>query len=331
MNILVTGCYGFIGYNFINFLIKKYGNDVQIVGVDSLTSEFSKYNSVHEKRINFIEADINNISTIEHGDLKDIDTIVNFAAESHVDTSIYNPEVFLKSNIIGLSRLIKFGIDNNITNFLHVSTDEVYGSLKSNFALEDDKLNPSSPYSASKASAELIASSFSKTFGFEIKMVRPANNYGFYQQPEKLIPYSIANLLSGKQIEIYGNGKHIRHWLHVEDTCSAIDKVLQKGLPNTTYNIGSGVYLENIEVAKKILSIMNFDETMLTYIEDRPGHDFRYAVNFDSLKNLGWKPSEDFDDLLDRTISWYSSNKMWWENGFHQIVKNRKKRFSLDE
>ena len=328
MKILVTGCFGFIGYNFVSFLKNKYGKDVKIYGIDSLTNNFSKINAKNTKDLEFFKADINNISKIESKNIKKIDVIVNFAAESHVDTSIYKPNVFLKSNILGLSELMKFSIDNNIEEFIHVSTDEVYGSYERSFAKEDDYLNPSS---ASKASAELIANSFSKTFDYKIKIVRPANNYGFFQQPEKLIPFSIANLVFGNNIEIYGNGEHIRHWLHVDDTCSGIDSVLNKGKKGEVYNIGSGVYLNNSDIAKKILSYLNLGQERMIFVKDRPGHDFRYAVNFDKLKQLGWKPNENFDDLLGETIDWYISNENWWKKGFNKILKDRIKRFSLNE
>jgi dTDP-glucose 4,6-dehydratase len=331
MKILVTGCYGFIGYNFVKYLNKKYENNIEIVGIDSITNQFSKFNSKNNDNIIFRQLDINNISRLNIDIIKNIDTIVNFAAESHVDTSIYNPKVFLESNILGLAELMKFAIDNNIPNFLHVSTDEVYGSYRDDFALETSPLNPSSPYSASKASAELIASSYTKTFDYKIKTVRPANNFGKYQQPEKLIPFSIANLINGNNIEIYGDGKHVRHWLHVDDTCSAIDTIIKKGEIGNTYNIGSGVYLTNNQIATKLLSALDLNDDRLIFVKDRPGHDYRYAINFDKLSKLNWKPNEKFDSLLNDTIKWYIDNQEWWLEGFNKILENRKKRFLLDE
>lgn len=331
MKILVTGCYGFIGYNFVKYLNQKYEKSIEIIGIDSLTNPFSNYNSKNEDSINFKQLDINNISELDENTCNNIDTIVNFAAESHVDTSIYKPKVFLESNILGLAEVMKFAIDNEIPNFVHVSTDEVYGSYKNDFAVETSVLNPSSPYSASKASAELIANSYEKTFDYEIKIVRPANNFGIYQQPEKLIPFSIANLINGNNIEIYGDGKHIRHWLHVNDTCSAIDTIIEKGDIGNTYNIGSGVYLNNIQVAKSVLSALDLNEDRMTFVKDRPGHDFRYAVNFEKLSKLGWKPNQEFELLLDKIVKWYVDNQEWWQKGFNQILENRNKRFSLDE
>ena len=334
MKILITGCFGFIGYNFLNTLTKTHKNEFKIYGLDSLENIYSKTNFHEFSKSNidfeFFKIDINNISETENY-LKNLDAIVNFAAESHVDNSISNPEKFINSNVTGVAKLLKFSIKNNISKFYHVSTDEVYGSTVNNFFNENDVFNPSSPYSASKASAELIIDSFTKTYGYECLILRPANNYGIYQQPEKLIPYSISNLLSGKDIEIYGEGKNVRHWLHVDDTVSANLHLLENNYSNGIFNIGSGEYFDNLYVAKKILEALNLDLNRISHIKDRPGHDFRYAVNFNNLLNAGWSPQKKFDDEVTKITEWYKSNYEWWSKGIEEINKNRENRFNLTE
>ena len=327
MRILVTGCYGFIGFNFIRYVKSFHKNDFEIFGIDNLNNPYSKLNYQNFPLKNFYSTNINSINKV---DIKKVDCIVNFAAESHVDNSINNPNLFIKSNVLGVSNLIRFAMDKKINNFLHISTDEVYGSLTKGFATEKSSLNPSSPYSASKAGAEFIARSFSKTFDFPIKFARPANNYGPYQQPEKFIPYSIINLIKNKNIELYGNGRNIRHWLNVKDTSSAILKILIDGENNEFYNIGSGDYLTNLQVAKKVTKVMNLDNSKIEFVKDRPGHDFRYAINFDKLKSLGWKNNCNFEEELERTIAWYQNNSQWWEKGIKTIYAKRKRRFNLN-
>lgn len=327
MTVLITGCFGFIGYNFLNFLDSK---NVDFIGVDNLVSNSSKllYESYVSKDKIFI-IDISDIGQLDKLKTYNIDTIINFAAETHVDNSIFNPSSFIKSNILGLTELLTFAVKNEIPNFVHISTDEVYGSSQSKFFKEDDNFKPSSPYSASKAGAELVCNSFSNTYGANIKIVRPSNNYGPYQQPEKLIPYSIANLLNNKNIEIYGRGNHIRHWLHVEDTCSAIYDIWKKGENGEAYNIGSGEYFKNFEVASEILNSMNLPKTRLDFVDDRPGHDFRYAVNFEKITKLGWKPKKHFLNEIPKIINWYIGNSDLWKEDYTKILEKRSKRLGL--
>lgn len=327
MTVLITGCFGFIGYNFLNFLDSK---NVDFIGVDNLVSNSSKllYESYVSKDKIFI-IDISDIGQLDKLKTYNIDTIINFAAETHVDNSIFNPSSFIKSNILGLTELLTFAVKNEIPNFVHISTDEVYGSSQLKFFKEDDNFNPSSPYSASKAGAELVCNSFSNTYGTNIKIVRPSNNYGPFQQPEKLIPYSIANLLNNKNIEIYGMGNHIRHWLHVEDTCSAIYDIWKKGENGEAYNIGSGEYFKNFEVASEILNSMNLPETRLEFVDDRPGHDFRYAVNFEKITKLGWKPKKHFLNEIPKIINWYIGNSDLWNEDYTKILEKRSKRLGL--
>lgn len=330
MKFLITGCFGFIGYNFIKYIQKRYPEDINIIGIDSLESSCSvkNFDSITETQ-NFIFIK-DSISNIDQYDIEKVDVVINFAAETHVDNSIFMPEKFVDSNILGLTHLLKFAIKKEVKNFIHLSTDEIYGSTKDRFFIESDTIEPSSPYSASKASAEMICKSFTKTYGVNINMVRPGNNYGIFQQPEKMIPFSIANLSSGKNIEIYGNGQNIRHWLFVEDTASAILKIIEKETKNEIFNIGSGFYLSNLELSKKLLSLLKLSEDRLEFVEDRPGHDFRYATNFSKLMNIGWKPVADFDTELSKIVNWYISNENWWKDEYINIIQNkRKKRLKL--
>tara|TARA_B100000282_G_C31689527_1_gene470820 strand:+ start:226 stop:1218 length:993 start_codon:yes stop_codon:yes gene_type:complete len=329
MNYLITGCFGFIGFNFVKQLLNE-NKDVYVYGVDSLQNKCSVKNEQISKTFDnfeFFNLDINKINDLE---IQDIDCLINFAAESHVDNSIYNPELFIDSNVRGVSKLLKFGMQNKIKNFLHVSTDEVYGSIDKGYFDENSIFNPSSPYSASKASAELLINSYQKTYGYVVTIVRPANNYGIYQQPEKLIPFSIAKLEAGENLEIYGDGKNIRHWLSVDDTNKAILSILANGEKGEVYNIGSEFYLSNIELSKKLINIFNLKEDRISFVEDRPGHDFRYAANIDKLKNIGWRPDAIFDNELEKTVEWYLNNKQWWVDQYKNIMANKRdKRLGL--
>jgi len=330
MKLLVTGCFGFIGYNFLNLLQKKYDKELEIVGIDSLNFPTSRINHKNFRNINFdfYQIDINDIDQIP---VKGVDLVINFAAESHVDNSISKPIGFIDSNVRGVGKLLYWSLKNKVDKFIHISTDEVYGSVEQEFPSEDKSFNPSSPYSASKAAAEHICNAFSRTYGQNIIMVRPSNNYGIYQQPEKLIPYSIVNLISGKNIEIYGEGKNIRHWLHVSDTCRAIMTILEKSSENEVFNIGSGDYFDNLHIAKNLIEIFNYDNSRITFVEDRLGHDFRYAVNFDKLQSIGWQPKADFKEELEKIVYWYKNNEEWWIDSYKKTLNDRKKRNSLDQ
>lgn len=324
MNILITGCFGFIGYNFLNYLIKNYNTDFSISAIDVLKSQTSVINKnkfIEKNNLNFFEIDINNIDNLN---LNGIDVVLNFAAESHVDNSISDPLSFIDSNVRGTTSLLTWSLKNKVKQFIHISTDEVYGSYKESFPDETYSYNPSSPYSSSKASAELICKAYSNTYGMNINIIRPSNNYGIYQQPEKLIPFSIAKLINNEKIEIYGNGKNIRHWLHVDDTSSAILKVIESNSTNEVFNIGSGVYLENLAVVKKILHFFNADYSKVDYVDNRLGHDFRYAMNFEKIKKLGWLPKASFDHELEKIVFWYKNNQSWWEDTYSEVLKNRK-------
>lgn len=329
MKVLITGGCGFIGYNFVNYITSLNTESLDVIVLDSLASNTSKQNSkLLPKNVDFIYGDINEIDKYSHL-LPNTDVVFNFAAETHVDNSIFDPNAFIKSNVLGLSTLLQNCYKNEVKDFIHISTDEVYGSSKEKFFIESDPLNPSSPYSASKAAAELICNSFTKTYGYKIKIVRPANNYGIFQQPEKLIPFSIANLLNGGNVEIYGNGLNIRHWLHVDDTCEGIYTIFKKGDYGEIYNIGSDQYSSNIDLMKSLIKIMSIEEEKIIFVPDRPGHDFRYAINIEKLKGLGWRPKKDIKQDLNETVNWYISNQDWWSKSYKDIIEKRKKRLGL--
>jgi dTDP-glucose 4,6-dehydratase len=327
MNTLICGSFGFIGFNFA---IDALNKNKDVILLDSLNNRCSEINfneineSVHKVKLDINQVDIDFIKKNK------ITKIINFAAESHVDNSISNPKSFIHSNIVGFENLLRCSIQSEISEFLHISTDEVYGSYLSDFANEEFKLKPSSPYSATKASADLIGLSYRNTYGLDLKIIRPANNYGIYQQPEKLIPFSIISILNGKKIELYGDGKNIRHWLHVDDTVDGVNHVLEFGKGGEIYNIGSGEYLSNIEIAQKILSTLNleFDDNV-DFIEDRPGHDFRYAVDFSKLTDLKWKPKKNVDSEIDKVINWYKDNVDWWSNNYKKTIESRKSRLNI--
>ena len=328
MNILVTGCFGFIGYNFIKFL---EDNDLNFIGIDSLETNSAKnlFEISKNSSSSFYNLDICDLNDNDILKDKKITAIVNFAAQTHVDNSISSPELFINSNVLGVTSLLKFAMNNNIENILHISTDEVYGSIEEGFFDEVNPFKPSSPYSASKASAELICQAFNKTYDLNIKIARPANNYGMYQQPEKLIPFSIAQLLNGNNVEIYGKGQQIRHWLHVSDTVNGLFKILMDGEQNEVYNIGSEEYLKNLDLINILLDIFELDEQKITYVEDRPGHDYRYAINLDKIHNLGWKSENNIQNSIFTIVDWYIKNKDFWSDDYIKILKNRKNRLNL--
>jgi len=315
MKLLVTGGLGFIGSNFILNVISK-DPEISIVNLDD---QLFGSNILSLKRIEnsenyqFVKGNITNGELVS--ELVDkCDVIVNFAAESHVDRSISNSKPFIDSNVYGVYTILE-AVRKYDKKFVHISTDEVFGSLKSDSANENFRFNPSSPYSASKASAELLINSFFVTYGCDCLVTRCTNNYGPRQFPEKLIPKTILYAINGKKIPIYGSGENIRDWIHVSDHCEAIFQVLGNGTKGSSYNISSDNEVDNVTIIKKILSILNKSENMIEYVKDRPGHDFRYSMNSSKIKNeLGWSPKIGFDEGLNDTIKWYLENKEWWEN-----------------
>ncbi len=321
MKILVTGGAGFIGSNFIYYMLRSYP-DIQITNLDKLTYAGNLENlAIVEKdsflssRYKFIKGDIADAGLIDRIMAEGFDAIINFAAESHVDRSIEDAGIFLKTNVLGTQNLLEGLKKHKIERFIQISTDEVYGSLGSEGKFtEHSPLMPNSPYSASKASADLICRAYFRTFHLPIIITRCSNNYGPYQFPEKLIPLFITNALEDLPLPLYGDGLNIRDWIHVEDHCRAIDLVLRKGREGEIYNIGGNCEKTNLEITRIILEKLNKPETLITFVKDRPGHDRRYAISMDKIeKELGWKPTFSFEVGIEKTINWYQENSWWWQ------------------
>ncbi|AEM74862.1 dTDP-glucose 4,6-dehydratase [Caldicellulosiruptor acetigenus] len=332
MNLLVTGCAGFIGSNFVYYYLDKY-IDRKIIGLDKLTyagnlENLAKLTPEQKKRFVFIKGDITNRELIEHiFEEYEIDVVVNFAAESHVDRSIIDPHIFIKTNVLGTQTLLdvaknfwyKNGKWTDGKRFIQISTDEVYGSLgETGYFTEKTPLDPHSPYSASKAAADLIVKAYFDTYKMPVNITRCSNNYGPYQFPEKLIPLVINNCLNKKPIPVYGDGLNIRDWLYVEDHCKAIDLVIEKGGIGEIYNIGGHNERTNLEIVKMIINYLknNFDETiseeLIRFVKDRKGHDRRYAIDPSKImRELGWVPETKFEDGIVKTINWYLNNRDW--------------------
>jgi dTDP-glucose 4,6-dehydratase len=316
MKLLITGGAGFIGSNFVRSVIDNPKYE-KITVLDSLTYAGNLKNldsiSSSEKFV-FIKGDICDLGIVTEA-TKDIDVVLNFAAESHVDRSISNPYQFLNTNVLGTQTLLDAALKNKVAKFIQISTDEVYGSIDEGSWTEDWPLSPNSPYSASKASADLLVLSYYKTFGLDVSITRCSNNYGPYQFPEKVIPLFVTNLLQNKKIPIYGTGNNIRDWIYVKDHCSGIEKTIDLGKPGHIYNFGGGNEITNIELAEIILGYFQFDLYKIEYVQDRKGHDYRYSVSFEkSSTELNWKPIKDFKAGLFETIEWYKNNSNWWEN-----------------
>ena len=318
MNILVTGGAGFIGSNFLRLIFKGEFQGINRVRVlDKLTyAGVSKSldTLTGHNNFEFIRGDICDQSVVDLA-LKGIDLVVNFAAESHVDRSIVGSIDFIQTNVVGVQVLLE-GIKRNSldTRFLQISTDEVYGTIDQGSWDENCSLLPNSPYSASKASGEMIARSYFRTHGLDIVTTRCSNNYGTHHFPEKLIPLFITNLIEGRKLPLYGNGKNVRDWLHVEDHCRAIFLVAKNGLTGEVYNVGGGEELSNIEITNRILNEMGFNNSMIQFVPDRLGHDQRYSVNWNKIKNeLNYTPKIDFESGLKNTIEWYKENEDWWK------------------
>ncbi|RHW42793.1 dTDP-glucose 4,6-dehydratase [Neobacillus notoginsengisoli] len=317
--ILVTGGAGFIGGNFVQYMVNKYpAYDIYNLDLLTYAGDLTKHRNI-ESRDNyfFIKADIADPDTmIPLFDKERFDYVVHFAAESHVDRSITDPGVFVRTNVLGTQVLLEASKRIGLSKFIHVSTDEVYGELDfdpNTFFTEDTPLQPNSPYSASKASSDLLVRAYYETYGLPMNITRCSNNYGPYQFPEKLIPLTISRLLTNEKVPIYGDGKNIRDWLHVSDHCSAIDLILHEGGNGEIYNVGGYNELSNLEIVKMIMAILGKSEGFIEFVPDRLGHDKRYAINPAKLAELGWKPAYTFENGIGQTILWYLENKQWWE------------------
>lgn len=317
MKLLVTGGAGFIGSNFIHYLLEKYPG-YYIINYDKLTYAGNLENLAAIQQSNnykFVQGDILNKELLEYVvNTFEVDAIVNFAAESHVDRSITNSSEFIITNVLGTQILLEVAKKHSL-RFIQISTDEVYGSLgPTGYFTEDTPLSPNSPYSASKASSDFLVRSYHETFGLNINITRCSNNYGPYQFPEKLIPLMIINAFKGKSLPVYGDGKNIRDWLHVKDHCSAIDLVIHKGTPGEVYNIGGHNERTNMEIVEHIIETLGVSKELISFVQDRLGHDFRYAIDSEKIqRELGWKPIYSFEEGIKETISWYLKNVDWWK------------------
>ncbi|MQY75145.1 MAG: dTDP-glucose 4,6-dehydratase [Actinobacteria bacterium] len=313
---LITGGAGFIGSNFIHYIARKYP-EYRIINLDKLTyaGNLENLRDIEDNpNYKFIKGDIADRKIIDEiFKSRNIDAITNFAAESHVDRSIEDPGVFIRTDIYGTYVLLEAARKYNSKIFLQISTDEVYGSIEDGSFAEDDALKPSSPYSASKAGAEMIVRSFFKTFGTPIIITRTTNNFGPYQYPEKIIPLFVTNLIDNIKVPLYGDGMNVRDWIYVDDNCGALDLVLHKGRVGEIYNIGAGNEKPNIWITKEILKLLDKPESMIEPVEDRLGHDRRYSVDCTKLKrDLGWETQYDFEEALKKTVNWYAANEKWW-------------------
>ena len=320
--ILVTGGAGFIGGNFIHYMSLKYPND-QIVNVDALTYAGSLETCqavVKNPNYQFIKGDITDRLFIDGlFEREQFDIVINFAAETHVDRSIVNPEIFTRTNMLGTQILLDAARKYDVKRYHQVSTDEVYGELPLDrpdlLFTEETPLNPSSPYSASKAAADLLTLSYFKTFGLPITISRCSNNYGPYHFPEKLIPLMILKALNNLPLPVYGNGENVRDWLHVFDHCVAIDLILRQGQVGHIYNIGGQNERTNLEVVKAILNALQLPDSLITFVDDRPGHDLRYGIDASKLRSeLGWEPRYQFEAGIQQTVAWYLTHRQWWKN-----------------
>jgi len=315
LHILVTGGCGFIGSNFVRYVLSRYSHT--ITNLDNLTyaGNLENLKGVEkDPRYRFIKGDIAEAADMEKAFADEVDIVVNFAAESHVDRSILDPDAFIRTNISGTYTLLEMARKRGVRKFMQVSTDEVYGSLSEGKFREDTPLAPNSPYSASKASADLLAMAYYKTFKTPVVITRCSNNYGPYQFPEKLIPLLITNALGDLELPIYGDGLNVRDWIHVEDHCEAIAMVLEKGEAGNVYNVGSDNERTNIEIVKLVLDILAKPHSLIKYVKDRPGHDRRYAIDNTKIRSsLGFQPRKDFKKGMEETVRWYMENRTWWQ------------------
>jgi dTDP-glucose 4,6-dehydratase len=315
MKVLVTGGLGFIGSNFCRYILENYPN-YELINVDKIgigANPASLHDVENDKRYTFIKGDICNPQLVNRL-IHQVDAVVNIAAETHVDRSIADPYVFLQNNTVGTFTILEaIRKHNHKAKLLQVSTDEVYGEAPEGSFTENDPPKPSNPYSASKVAADMLVLSYHKTYDLNVSITRCTNNYGPYQLPEKLIPKTIIRALRGLPIPIYGSGQNIRDWIYVQDHCEAIATILEKGISGEIYNVSAGNEIPNIEIAKKIIALLHKNESLITFVEDRPGHDTRYSLDSSKTRSmLGWMPKFSFESSLQSTVKWYLENERWW-------------------
>lgn len=315
MKLLITGGAGFIGSNFIRYWLKNHPDD-QVVNFDALTyaGHLESLKDIEQNpNYKFIKGDITNPKDVDQA-MHRVDVVVHFAAESYVDRSVIDPLIFVKTNVLGTAVLLNGALKHKVKRFHHVSTDEVFGELGPDDPPfnENSPIKARNPYAASKAGSDLLVKSFFETYQLPVTITNCANNFGPYHDPEKLIPRFITNLLEDKKVPLMGKGENIRPWLYVEDHCRGIELVIQKGIPGETYTIG-GEEKKNIEVTRRLLELLGKDESMVEYVEERLGHDFRYALDSTKISQLGWKSEHSFDEWLEKTVEWYKENEWWWK------------------
>ena len=313
MKILVTGGAGFIGSNFVRHVLATHPDDT-VVNLDKLTYAGNRANLADlegSPRYTFVHGDVCDAKLVREVS-EGVDAIVNMAAETHVDKSLLDPDAFLRTDVFGVFTLLEAVRELKIPRLLHVSTDEVYGSVASGSSREGDPLRPSNPYSASKAGGDLLALAYRQTHGVPVVITRSSNNFGPYQYPEKVIPLFITNAIDGEPLPLYGDGRNVRDWLFVLDNCAAIELVLRQGRDGEVYNIGGGTEVENIDLTRDILRLTGRPETLIRPVKDRPGHDRRYSLDSTKVRGLGWSPRHAFDDALAATVAWYREREAWW-------------------
>lgn len=323
LTVLVTGGAGFIGSNFIHYMLKQYPN-CKLINLDKLTyaGNLDNLKDVEDDpRYEFIQGDIRDKELVRKV-FKRVQGVVHFAAETHVDRSILDAGEFILTDVYGSFVLFEALKDSDVEFFIHVSTDEVYGSRDEGYFKEDDPLNPSSPYSASKAGADRLAYAYWVTYGLPIVILRPSNTFGPYQYPEKFIPLFVTNALEGKSLPLYGKGTNVRDWLYVDDNCRAVDIVMRMGKFGEAYNVGANDEAQNIVIAEKIVDMLDKPGSLIKFVPDRLGHDRRYALNCSKIHELGWTPEAEFDEALSLTVRWYQENTEWW-----QKIKDKSKEF----
>ena len=313
MKLFVTGAAGFIGTNYVRHVLATTDDEVTVYDALTYAGNLSSLADIaDDPRYAFVQGDICDREAVAAA-MAGHDAVVHFAAESHVDRSIVDPDTFVRTNCLGTNVMCDVACQVEVDRFLHISTDEVYGSIEEGSFVETDRLGPRSPYSSSKAGSDLIALSYEETYGLPVVVTRSSNNFGPYQFPEKVIPLFVTNLLDGRKVPLYGDGLNIRDWIYVEDNCSGVDVVLRKGQIGEVYNIGGGNETTNRELTEKVLALCGAGDEMIEYVEDRLGHDRRYSIDCSKARALGWAPDRTLDEALAATVEWYRENRAWWE------------------